>query len=53
MRRLTELATTYAVDEVMVHPVAGSPADAAPDRAETREATLEMLAGVRDHGLVR
>ncbi|CAA9396118.1 MAG: Bacterial luciferase family protein [uncultured Nocardioidaceae bacterium] len=53
MRQLTELATTYAVDEVMVHPVAGSPADAAPDRAETRETTLELLAGVRDHRLVR
>jgi luciferase family oxidoreductase group 1 len=43
--RLAELAMTYDVDEVMVHPVAGSPADAAVDRAETREQTLELLAG--------
>jgi luciferase family oxidoreductase group 1 len=44
--RLTELASTYAVDEVMVNPVAGSPADAAPERGESREQTLELLAGV-------
>jgi luciferase family oxidoreductase group 1 len=43
-RRLGELASTYSVDEVMVHPVAGSPADAALDRAEHRERTLELLA---------
>jgi luciferase family oxidoreductase group 1 len=39
-----ELASSYDVDEVMVHPVAGSylgtPADASP----TREATLSLLA---------
>ena len=46
MDRLAELAATYAVDEVMVHPVAGSTADADLARAETRERTLELLAGV-------
>ena len=44
--QLAELATTYGVDEVMVHPVAGASADADPHRAETREQTLELLAGV-------
>jgi luciferase family oxidoreductase group 1 len=53
MRQLSELASTYAVDEVMVHPVAGSTADAAADRAKTREATLELLTGVRADRLVR
>ena len=51
--RIEELASSYSVDEVMVHPVAGSEADAEPDRAESREQTLELLAGVRDPGLVR
>ncbi len=51
--QLAELAATYAVDEVMVHPVSGSAADADPRRAETRERTLELLAGVRDLGGVR
>jgi luciferase family oxidoreductase group 1 len=41
---IRELASSYDVDEVMVHPVAGSylgtPADASP----TREATLSLLA---------
>ena len=50
---LRSLAATYDVDEVMVHPVAGSSADADPDRAETRERTLELLAGVQDRRLVR
>jgi luciferase family oxidoreductase group 1 len=44
-RRVAELAATYGVDEVMVHPVAGSlrgtPADAAP----AREETLRLLVG--------
>ena len=51
--RLAELAATYAVDEIMVHPVAGSPADAAPDRARARETTLELLSGVRERVAVR
>ena len=51
--RLAELAATYAVDEVMVHPVAGASADADPGRAESRERTLELLTGVRDHLPVR
>jgi luciferase family oxidoreductase group 1 len=52
MEQLVDLATTYEVDEVMVHPVAGSPAEAALDAADTRVQTLELLAGVRDRGLV-
>ena len=51
--RLEELAATYDVDEVMVHPVAGSPSDASLERAATRERTLELLAEVRDRVLVR
>ena len=43
--RIAELAETFGVDEVMVHPVpgayAGTPADAAP----AREQTLRLLAG--------
>ena len=45
MRRLTELATTYAVDEVMVHPVAGEHDGADPRRSSGRVRTLELLAG--------
>jgi alkanesulfonate monooxygenase SsuD/methylene tetrahydromethanopterin reductase-like flavin-dependent oxidoreductase (luciferase family) len=43
--RLLDLAATYGVDEVMVHPVAGSREGADRRRAETRERTLELLAG--------
>ncbi len=43
--RVRELATTYAVDEVMVHPVAGALAGTAVDAAPARERTLELLAG--------
>ncbi len=50
--RLADLAEEHAVDEVMVHPVAGSSADADPDRAETRERTLELLAAVHNVGPV-
>jgi len=42
--RLSELAATYAVDEVMVHPVAGAVAGTAPDRSPAREDTLRLLA---------
>jgi luciferase family oxidoreductase group 1 len=44
LARVTELAETYAVHEVMVHPVAGSYADADGARADSRERTLELLA---------
>ncbi len=42
--RLQELAATYDVDEVMVHPVAGATAGTPPDRTPARERTLELLA---------
>jgi luciferase family oxidoreductase group 1 len=46
--QLRELATTFGVDEVMVHPVAGalrgSPADSSP----AREATLRLLRAALD-----
>jgi luciferase family oxidoreductase group 1 len=38
------LAATYAVDEVMIHPVAGAFAGTPHDAAPAREATLELLA---------
>jgi len=41
--RVAELAATYDVDEVMVHPVAGSSADDDPSRSANRERTLELL----------
>ena len=43
-QELTELAATYDVDEVMVHPVAGAREGDRPDRSETRERTLRLLA---------
>jgi luciferase family oxidoreductase group 1 len=42
--QVQELAATYDVDEVMVHPVAGATADSDPQRSESRERTLELLA---------
>jgi luciferase family oxidoreductase group 1 len=43
--QLTGLASTFGVDEVMVHPVAGA-SDADPaDRSLARESTLRLLAG--------
>jgi alkanesulfonate monooxygenase SsuD/methylene tetrahydromethanopterin reductase-like flavin-dependent oxidoreductase (luciferase family) len=39
-----QLAATYEVDEVMVHPVAGSTAAGDPQRGVSRERTLELLA---------
>lgn len=47
-RRLIELAGTYGVDEVMVHPVAGATAGTPPDRAPAREQTLVLLAEALD-----
>jgi alkanesulfonate monooxygenase SsuD/methylene tetrahydromethanopterin reductase-like flavin-dependent oxidoreductase (luciferase family) len=44
------LAAAYDVDEVMVHPVAGSTAGSEPQRSETRERTLELLAEVIARG---
>ena len=38
------LATTYAVDEVMLHPVAGAHIGTPTDRSPTREDTLRLLA---------
>ncbi|MBR7744652.1 LLM class flavin-dependent oxidoreductase [Phycicoccus sp. BSK3Z-2] len=43
-RRVRDLAATFAVDEVMVHPVAGALAGTAPDSAPARERTLALLA---------
>lgn len=42
--RIRSLAATYAVDEVMVHPVAGATAATATDRSPAREETLRLLA---------
>ena len=41
---MTALAETYAVDEVMVHPVAGAFAGTPADRSPAREETLRLLA---------
>ena len=41
---LRELAETFAVDEVMLHPVASARSGADPATAPAREATLELLA---------
>jgi luciferase family oxidoreductase group 1 len=41
---LQSLASTYDVDEVMVHPVAGAFVGTAPDTSPTREQTLSLLA---------
>jgi len=43
--QLTELAATYGVDEVMVHPVTGAWTGTDVDRAPAREETLALLAG--------
>ena len=44
-KQVTELAATYAVDEVMLHPIAGAYADTPGDRAPHREETLRLLRG--------
>jgi len=41
--QVRQLAATYGVDEVMVHPVAGATADSDPERSVSRERTLELL----------
>ncbi|MCW2817444.1 MAG: class flavin-dependent oxidoreductase [Marmoricola sp.] len=43
-KQVRELATTYDVDEVMVHPVAGALSGTDPRTAPTREDTLRLLA---------
>jgi luciferase family oxidoreductase group 1 len=43
--QLAELAATYGVDEVMVHPVAAAHVGTDPDRGPAREETLRLLAG--------
>jgi luciferase family oxidoreductase group 1 len=43
--RIAELAATYDVDEVMVHPVGGAYTGTDPDRSPAREETLRLLAG--------
>ena len=43
--RLEELAATYGVDEVMVHPVAAAHVGTDPDRSPAREETLRLLTG--------
>ena len=42
--QVTELATNYGVDEVMVHPVAGAFRGTPADRSPAREETLRLLA---------
>jgi luciferase family oxidoreductase group 1 len=41
--QVAELAATYDVDEVMVHPVAGAHVGTEPDRGPAREETLRLL----------
>jgi luciferase family oxidoreductase group 1 len=46
LAELEQLAATYDVDEVMVHPVSGSSAADPVDRTPSRERTLELVASV-------
>ena len=43
--RIEELASTYGVDEVMVHPVAGATTGTDATTSPNRETTLRLLAG--------
>jgi len=43
-KQVVELAATYDVDEVMLHPVAGAHSGTPAGRAPAREATLRLLA---------
>ena len=43
--RIEELAATYDIDEVMVHPVAGAYSGTEPTSSPARERTLELLVG--------
>ena len=42
---LEQLASTYAVDEIMIHPIAGAYADDPLDRNPARENTLRLISG--------
>ena len=42
---MAELAATYGVDEVMVHPVAAAHEGTEPAASPAREETLRLLAG--------
>ncbi len=42
--QIADLAASYGVDEVMVHPVAGAFTGTDPDRSPAREETLRLLA---------
>ncbi|HEY3531090.1 MAG TPA: LLM class flavin-dependent oxidoreductase [Nocardioides sp.] len=44
-KQVTDLATRYDVDEVMLHPIAGAYAETPADRSPYREETLRLLAG--------
>ncbi len=46
--QIRELASSYDVDEVMVHPVAGAFVGTPPDSSPAREATLSLLAEALD-----
>jgi luciferase family oxidoreductase group 1 len=41
--QVRELATTFGVDEVMVHPIAGAPRGTPTDQSPAREETLRLL----------
>jgi luciferase family oxidoreductase group 1 len=43
-KQVAELAATYAVDEVMVNPIAGAASGTPPHQAPNREETLRLLA---------
>jgi luciferase family oxidoreductase group 1 len=43
-KQVAELASTYAVDEVMVNPIAGATEETPRDRAPYREETIRLLA---------
>jgi alkanesulfonate monooxygenase SsuD/methylene tetrahydromethanopterin reductase-like flavin-dependent oxidoreductase (luciferase family) len=47
--QVRQLATTYDVDEVMLHPVAGAYVGTDPATAPNREETLRLLAGALEH----
>ncbi|QIG41748.1 LLM class flavin-dependent oxidoreductase [Nocardioides anomalus] len=49
--QLETLATTYGVDEVMVHPVAAAHVGTDPTTSPTREETLSLLSRVGDRPL--
>jgi hypothetical protein len=43
-RQIRDLASTYGVDEVMIHPVGGAYVGTPPDSTPAREETLRLLA---------